>query len=428
MLYFSCANDNQDLVQPVRRLILVRWLVVATAALLVLALPSLLAIELPRYPLLSIVVLSGGFNALAARHLANTQTVTGAELFSQLCFDLACLSGLVFFSGGATNPLISLLLPPVAIAALTLTPLCAAIIGGLAVVAYSILMVFYIPLPLADAARATQLHLTGMWLTFAASALAIGTAVARLTQLIRVRDAQLAAAREQAIRDERVLALGTLAAGAAHELGTPLATMAIVVGELQRDPDLSTDTQEDLALLKQQIGLCKEMITRLSRRAGAERLESVEPEPAASWLDNVRQHWHCLRPEVSSRLLLQGMGTPPRLLADPTLEQAIHNLLNNAANASDGQNIVLELDWQATQLTLRIRDHGNGFTPAQLAQAGHSPFPAHARGSGIGLILTRSAVERLGGKLTLANHPDGGALVTLTLPALPDSTSELITP
>jgi two-component system sensor histidine kinase RegB len=128
-------------------------------------------------------------------------------------------------------------------------------------------MVYYIPLPMPDASRATRLHLIGMWLTFAVSAVMIAWFVVRMTRLIRERDAELAAAREQALRDERVMAMGTLAAGAAHELGTPLATMALIAGELANDPALNQAAQEDIALLRQQIGVCKKIITGLTRRA-----------------------------------------------------------------------------------------------------------------------------------------------------------------
>ena len=241
-----------------------------------------------------------------------------------MLIDIAALSALVFFSGGATNPLVSLLLPPVAIAALTLPPRCVAAIGVATVAAYSALMVFHIPLPLSDASRATRLHLLGMWLTFAVSALMIAWFVERMTRLIRQRDAELAAAREQALRDERIMAIGTLAAGAAHELGTPLATMALLAGELVRDPQLPPAAREDIALLRQQIAACKEIITGLSLRAGAERLENPGRLPVDRWLDGVRQRWHALRPQAQSRLLAAERQPAPTIIADPPPRAGAH--------------------------------------------------------------------------------------------------------
>jgi len=411
----SCAAAGADHLINLRRLVAARWAVLGAMAALALAAPVLLDVPLPRLPILAILAIAAAFNGLAAWRLRRATTATAMELFVQIVLDLAALAAIVFFSGGATNPLVSLLLPPVAVAALTLPVRYVLATGILAIAAYSALMVAYIPLPLADAARATRLHLVGMWLTFAVSSAMIAWFAVRLTQLIRERDAQLAAVREQALRDERVVALGTLAAGAAHELGTPLATMAVVAGELERDPALPAAAREDVAVLRQQIAACKEIITGLSRRAGAERLEQAATVRVDRWLETLRQRWQSLRPQAGSRLTCSGREPPPVLVADPTLEQAVLNLLNNAANAAPGE-VELAARWGEGNLAIEVRDHGEGFPPAVLAQGGRQPFPPHAGGSGIGLMLTRAAVERLNGTLTLANHPAGGGLARIDLP------------
>ena len=202
-----------------------------------------------------------------------------------------------------------------------------------------------------DATRATRLHLIGMWLTFAVSALMIAWFVVRMTRLIRERDAELAAAREQGLRDERVLAIGTLAAGAAHELGTPLGTMALLAGELADEPGLSDAVRDDINLIRQQIQVCKGIITGLSRRAGADRLENTVLQPVDQWIDSIRQHWHASRPQAESRLTLHGTQPAPRMVADPRLEQALLNLFNNAANACQ-KAIDLSIAWSASGLTI----------------------------------------------------------------------------
>lgn len=414
----ACADATAEYASHLRRLVAARWLVLTAASLFVLIAPAALAIPLPQVALLGIAAIAGLFNGLAQWRAMRAETASPCELLSQLLFDIGALSALVFFSGGAANPLVSLLLPPVAIAALTLPGRLAALVGGVAVAAYSLLMRFYLPLPMADASRATQLHLLGMWLIFVISAAMIGWIIVYMTRQIRERDAALAAAREQALRDERVMAMGTLAAGAAHELGTPLATMALIAGELAADATLPVAVQEDVVLLRQQIAACKEIITGLSRRAGAERLENAPVQPADRWLDTLRQHWHAARPQAGSRLVVSGDGKAPDIVADPRLEQAVLNLLNNAANATP-QPLALRLSWSASALQLEIRDRGPGFPPTVLHSGGQASFPAHAGGSGIGLMLTRSAIEQLGGRLTLANPDDGGALARIELPRQP---------
>lgn len=415
MFALACSAETPETLAHLHRLVAGRWLVLIALALFVMGAPTALDIPLPQWPLLGIVAIAVIFNAVAAWRLARASTATACELFSQLLFDIAVLSALAFFSGGAANPLVSLLLPPVAIAALTLPGRQAAIVAAAAMGTYSLLMRFYLPLPIADASRATRLHLVGMWLIFVISALMIVWLIVRMTRLIRERDAQLAAAREQALRDERLTAMGTLAAGAAHELGTPLATMNLIVGELAIDASLPAAVREDVALLKQQIGVCKEIITGLSRRAGAERLENAPLQPVDRWLDGVRQHWHAVRPQAGSRLVVASDLPAPTIVADPRLEQALLNLLNNAANASAAP-LEIRLAWSDDDWCVAIRDRGPGFPPAVLAAGGQTAFGAHAGGSGIGLVLTRSAIEQLGGRLSLSNPEDGGALAAIELP------------
>ncbi|MFZ1445690.1 MAG: hypothetical protein WAS49_09495, partial [Candidatus Dechloromonas phosphoritropha] len=200
MSFIFRATKGTDQIANLRRLIAVRWIALVLMAGLTLLVPAALAIPLPTLPLLAIVAITALFNGVTQWRIRHAESATLLELFSQILVDIATLSSLVFFSGGATNPLVSLLLPPVAIAALTLPVRGVLAVGVAAVAAYSALMVFYVPLPLSDASRATRLHLLGMWLTFAVSALMIGGFVVRMTRLIRERDGELAAAREQALR------------------------------------------------------------------------------------------------------------------------------------------------------------------------------------------------------------------------------------
>lgn len=415
--------DGRETLTSLRRLVLVRWWVLVGAVIAVLSAPTFLAIVLPTWPMLALIGTAAIWNGLSSRRLRNVGEGTASELFSQICFDIVVFTALLFFSGGATNPLVSLLLPPVAIAALTLPVRQVAAIALLAVAAYSVLMVGFMPLPFDNPARAAQLHLAGMWLTFVVSVALLAWFILRMTSTIRRRDAELAAAREQALRDERVLALGTLAAGAAHELGTPLATMAVLAGELQQDARLGAEAHADLELLREQIGHCKRIITGLSERAGAGRAENAERMGCDEWLESVHAGWRALHGDTASTLEQVGAtednqagagGAAPVIAVEPTLEQGIVNLLNNAIRA--GGPVALRYGWNNGELVIEIADQGPGFSDELLRQGGRQPLPAHASGGGIGLFLTRAAIERLGGRLDLANRPEGGGLARIVLP------------
>ncbi|MDP2811696.1 MAG: ATP-binding protein [Rhodocyclaceae bacterium] len=408
------AGDRSDLRLALRRLVVLRGWLLAGAAAAILSAPGLLALSMPVMPMLTAVVLMAGFNAFAGHRLRGAEPVRPSELFGQLCVDLVALGALLFLSGGAANPVISLLLVPVAVAALSLPAAHTSGVAALAVALYSLLMWHFVPLAIADAERATRLHLAGMWLTFVVSAAMIAWFVVRMTAAVRERDARLTEAREQALRDERVVALGALAAGAAHELGTPLATMAVIVEDMERDETLESDVRADLVILRQQIGACKGIITGLSERAGAGRTESAHAARADLWLTEVRDHWHALRPHAASRLEIAGPQPAPTVIVDEALEQGLVNLFNNAADAGWGE-VSISGKWDARHLFVEVRDDGPGFPANVLECAGREPLQAHAGGSGIGLFLAYAAVGRMGGRLTLGNLPEGGGLARVEL-------------
>lgn len=407
--------DYGNTLATLRRLVQLRWLLMAGALGAILAAPWLLGIPLPTAPLLAVLAILGGFNFLTARRLQLGAAPGAWALTVQLAVDLVALGVMLFLAGGASNPLVSLLLLPVAAGALVLSWRFATAVAVLAIGLYSLLAVWFVPLRIADAARATSLHLAGMWLTFVVSVILIAWLIVRMTASIRDRDAALAQAREQALRDERVVALGALAAGAAHELGTPLATMAVIVGELERDPALPAPLREDMELLRRQIAACKEIVTGLADRAGAARLEGARPLPADAWIDAAVARWRATRPSASCFVNVAGGGATPDIVVDATLDQALLNLLNNAANASAAP-IDVSLDWNDTTLTIVIADGGPGFPAHVISQAGSGPLTSGTGGAGIGLLLTHAAVARLGGRLDLYNGAQGGGVARIELP------------
>lgn len=404
------ANEAIRLATVLRRLVILRWWLIGGLALAVLSAPTLLEIALPLAPLLALLLLMASFN-LVIQLWAGKGAFRAIDLAGQLAVDLVAMAVLLYLTGGATNPLVSLLLLPVAVAAFSLPARWVAGIAALAIGLYFFLMLYSLPLPIADAERATRLHLGGMWLTFVVSVALLAWFVTRMTQALRARDLQLAAAREEALRDAQVVALGQLAAGAAHELGTPLGTMKILAGELVADPRLPEDARADLDLLQRQIGICKEIVGGLTQKAGIER--AAHARAVTDWLDGLLARWRTLWPGVSCTLEVAGAGTVPRILAEAALEQGITNLLNNAAKiAPEGMRVII--DWNERELRIAVHDRGPGFPPEILRRCGAEPLPAVAEGSGIGLWLTRAAVERRGGSLRLNN--DGGGVATIELP------------
>lgn len=392
-------------------------------------------------PMLAAVGFLTLVNALTWWRLSLDLPVGNLELFLQLSVDVLVLTVLLYYGGGSTNPFVSLYLLPLVIAAATLTRRHTWGMAALTLACYSLLMVWYVPLPSghaqhepaaamqgmdhshhdmsampAPAATASPLedafntHVLGMWLGFVISAIVVAYFAVEMARAVRIRDAQLTRVREETLRNERIVALGTQAAGAAHELGTPLATMSVVIGEMRHDCS-SPEQQENLAILDEQVRSCKRILGSLLSHAQ----ETSDELSLEEYIRNVLDEWQLLRPTVRYRFKLEGVQPSPRLRADPALRSALLNLLNNAADASPEEMVIL-LRWDEERIVLEIQDHGPGLTPEAAARAGSAFFTTKQEGRGLGLFLANATLERMGGSVRLSNREGGGATTEVTIP------------
>ncbi len=418
--HFRIAAANAG-VENLQRLFWLRGLAILSLAMMVAAARPLFHIIVPLTATLFLLTLWAALNLLTWLRLKHPSPVSDSELLAQLSADLVMLTALLVFSGGPANPLTSLYLPPVAVAAAILPARLAWGVAGLGVLAYSLLWQFSVPLTVEDVDSAMQMHLTGMWLTFTASALLIAGFVTRMTASLRKREQQLAAAREQALRDERIVALGNLAAGAAHELGTPLATMAVLAGELADNPETPAAQRDDLSLLREQIAACKRIISGLAASAGAPRAEAGGAISVDRWIERIIAHWRILRPRVAPRLTLTGCrDVSPRIVGEATLEQALLSLFNNAADASPA-NVEIVASWTQERLQLEVLDRGPGIDVELIARAGRELFSTRPEGAGIGLFLAHASIARHGGSIAIEARAGGGTRVRVELPLLADT-------
>lgn len=392
---------QQRLIKVRAALILAEWLGVA---LLSLGLHA-------RLPLLSLALILGlhvVLNGVAWLRLrAGGAALT--EVALQLMVDAACIGALVFLTGGYANPFISLLLAPLILAAVTLPPLhawsMAIWVGGL----YTLLMRFYHPLQIeVSPEAAVDMHLSGMWLNFLLTAALVAAFAGQQAATLRRRDAELAQAREQRLRDEQLFALGLQAATAAHDLATPMTSVRITLDELRRDYAGDDELEQPLALLSSQVMRMQAVLERLgeSARARGSRLTPAAPSmPAQVWLARVLEHWGLMWPQVSVQLEVADdvAENLPLLADDPALEAVLVVLLNNAAQASPDA-VVLRASRVGLDLSLEVRDGGGGL------QSGK------ASGWGVGLELARAALDRMGGILQIGESEMGGVSARVILP------------
>jgi two-component system sensor histidine kinase RegB len=392
-----------------------RWTAIAIQFAFVLIASAGLGAPISLGPILVICAMQAVLNLPSLWRRVSTVAPEPASAFAQILVDILALTAIAYFAGGGMNPLISLYLPLIAIAATILPPRHAAAIAAISIGCYSLVSLVHAPAHVHDAEQAFRSHLIGMWVIFVCSALTISWFVVRLNATIRSRDAALATARETALRNERVVALGNLAAGAAHELGTPLATMAVVVGELAADPLLPPQLKSDVELALAQIRECKRIITRLAARAGSSRAEAVQPVSADVWIEQLVERWRRQRPQVVPDVKINGATPGPRIATDATLERALLNLFNNAADASPGQ-VRIHAGWDAQQVQVDVLDRGCGIPREISGRLGLDLVSTRDEGAGMGVVLALSAVEQSGGTLSITDRAGGGTLAKVLLP------------
>ncbi|MDN0082096.1 sensor histidine kinase [Crenobacter sp. SG2305] len=413
MTAFPSPSDSANLARALAGLTRLRWVLLAIAILTLVAL-SQTGWQLPLPELGATLVLLASANLL----LAHAPLTPLAALRAGLVADTLALSALVALTGGAANPIASLFLGPVLFAALLSPGWFAWGLSLAATAAYGALFYWHAPWPLlgGDAAYAFHLHLTGMWFTFALSALLIAIVVARLAHDLSEREAALARAREIQLRNEQLVALGVQAAGAAHALSTPLNTLTLLADELAAGHCHDAALSEDLALMQAQLASCRDALAALKR--GGE--PASEAAPLFPTLAERLAAWATLRPQV--RLEQQLPCAPgPVVALDATFWPALYNLLDNAAEAGGGR-VELATTLADTTLTLTIVNPSGRLSAEQLARAGLAELPTDKpAGLGIGVLLTHATLSRLGGRVRLINRPEGGVCAELTLPLAKDA-------
>ncbi len=335
------------------------------------------------------------------------------EFFIHLLADIAFFSILLFFSGGASNPFISYLLIPISIAAITLSRGYSIAIAVIALLCYSLLLKYYVAVaalaPGHHQATGNSLHILGMWANFAISAAIIIYFISRMAATLKQQEQEIAMRRDAQLRDEQLLAVGTLAAGTAHELGTPLNTMKLIVDEMLLD----TGNQADVVLLNQQIEQCKTTLKQLLTTAEESQSTKLEARPVQDYFDNVLARWQLMRPLLQTRI--QFTDSPAvNAVFHPTIAQSILNLLNNAADASE--RVDIDLGWNTEMATISIRDFGAGLDTDKMEMLGQPFVTDKADGLGLGLFLSQATLTRFGGTVSLQNCPEGGTLTQISLP------------
>lgn len=362
------------------------------------------------------IAVLAAFALFAFWRLRRPWPVSLAEAFGHVAVDIVVLTWLLYFSGGATNPFVSLLVMPIALAAAALPLRYVVAVALLAAACYVMLIPLHVDLPpLRAGAGGFNLHVAGSAINFAVTAAVLAFFIARLARTLRDREAEVQHERERALRDEGILAIATQAAGTAHELNTPLSTIRTLLGELRREQAGNPALADDLDLLAGQADRCRDILRELVAVGRRQLIGAPQRLALSRFVADCENQFRLLRPEIELHVVINADADARQIEAVPSLRHALINLLSNAADASLAAAqpaIELTVSVDAGSVEFGVRDHGTGLAPG----SGVAFQTSKRDGLGLGLTLAHATAERLGGELIAGQPADGGLLQRLRIP------------
>jgi len=402
-----------------RLLIQLRWIAIGGQAVTIWVVERWLHIPLPLFPLLVAPALLVLINLASLPLLSRRSAITNAELTAALMLDVIALAWQLHYTGGLDNPFVSLFLLQVVIGAILLKPVTSWAIVAMTFIAVGLLALHSdrLAYPAEYRADPLALYVRGSVVSLALIAVLLVAFVTRMARNLSQRDASLAAARQRAAEEDHIVRMGLLASGAAHELGTPLSTLSVLVVDWQHMESLRDDhaLQEDMADMAQAVERCKSIVSGILMSAGEARGIAPQVTTVRKFIEQIVGEWQgVLMP--GSLHFHDHMGEDVVIVADAALRQVIGNVIDNAAEASPGR-VDITAARREDDLVLEIADAGPGFSEEILENFGKPYRSTKGKpGGGLGLFLLVNVARKLGGDAQADNRPEGGARVELTLP------------
>jgi len=384
-------------------LVSLRWAAVFGQSIALLIVAFVLGFELPILPCALVVLASACVNVVVTSRLPLDRRVSDFEAYMQLSFDLWQLTGLLWLTGGITNPFSILFLAPVVTAATTLSRWVVLGLSFMALLLSLALVFIHFPLPWSPAGSFDLPHILklGIWVAIFVGSSFTSLYAWRTTEESRKMAFALATTEAMLAQEQKLSALGGLAAAATHELGTPLATIQVVAKEMSREVEAGSHLAEDAALILSQAQRCREILEQLSERGDQGDIihDVLSPE---SLLEEVAEPYIWREKDIV--INSDGDGTEPSLQRRPELLYALKNYVDNAVDFARSRVEISAL-WDDEALTIQVDDDGPGFNPSLKGRLGQ-PYASlrssesAAGGLGLGMFISATLIERTGGKVS----------------------------
>jgi len=413
--------------QGLQRLLLLRSFVAVVGVFGLLAFQSIfgLVVSYTLIASLSMAILVSV--ALGYWRLQKSVVVSNIELFCHLLIDAVILVILLLNTGGASNPLISYLLVLLAVTAALLPRKFVNSFALLGILIYTSFLLLDLQSDHGmdagprDQEMIFQLHLVGMWVIFLVSSILIAVFITQMANAIKVREVNLAEARENEIRNEQLVAIGTLAAGTAHALGTPLSTMAVLLTELDKldaEELKRSDIKEDISVLRQQITRCKHSITQLTRYYNKDNPDHPKNVSLLEFVNDIKDYILNIHPSASIEFKIN-CNYDSEVASNLSVRHAVINIIENGIKAAKN-NVYVSFDISddsPSHFEISINDDGPGIPSKVMENMGEPFISSRKESMGLGIFLANAAIQRLGGTIEMFNLKMGGALTLIKLPA-----------
>ncbi len=374
-----------------------------------------LHIALPLNAMFLVLLLLAIVNCVSFYRYKLQKNISDKSLFIELLFDVAALTAQLYFSGGISNPFISLFLLQVIIGAILLQRIYAGLIAAITIICYIWLSFNYQELHAFHHHQGSDLfnlHLHGMLISYVFAAILLLIFVTKIIKNLKEGDEKINLLKRQSLEKEQVIRMGLLATGAAHELGTPLSTISVILADWKK-MNLTKDLCDDVDLIEAQLGRCKKILSEILSTSKKERLEKATIASVKEVFDELIKEWTNSRKPENLIYNFAGENTK-KILLDDILTQAFFNIFDNALEESPAFILVNVLVANENVL-VSVEDQGKGFDDAIIKQIG-KPNLTTKNSSGLGLFLALNTLHRIGGDLKIENLPAGGAKVLVTLP------------
>jgi two-component system, sensor histidine kinase RegB len=401
-------------------LVRLRWLAVAGQLLAVVVVRMAFGFELPIAIALLIIGVSAVLNVALKMRYPTAHRLEDGAAASLLAYDVVQLAALLYLTGGLQNPFAILFLAPVMISATTLPPRRTMMLGALAALAVTALALWHRPLPWTPghSMQLPPLYVGGVWLSLLLGLSFIGIYAWRVAEEARQLGQALAATELVLAREQHLSQLDGLAAAAAHELGTPLATIALVVNELDRATKADSPHKEDIVLLKEQTQRCRQILGKIAT-LGTSHEGPLKAIGMHQLLEEVAAPQ---RPfGVQIKITAGGVGAEPMAARSPGIIYGLENLIDNAVDFA-ATTVTVSAAWTESEVRIAIADDGPGFAPDVLKRLGEPYVTTRGMdardgspsgGLGLGLFIAKTLLERSGAQFEAGNKPGGGASVDL---------------